>query len=298
LSSGFVPDALPALHEVVARALEEDGARDDVTTRTVVPGDAEGSGQILARERLVVCGLPIMAEVFRQVDANIVFEPLCEEGEVCVGEDRAVARLEGPLRGILAGERVALNFAQRLSGIASWTQRFVGQIADGPESPADGSPKAQLVDTRKTTPGLRALEKYAVRIGGGANHRFGLSDGVLIKDNHILAAGGVAEAVRRAKAGSHHLMRIEVEVESLEDALSALDVGVDALLLDNFSVPQLREAVRVLRARKRDLVLEASGGVSLETVASVAATGVDLVSCGALTHQARSVDLSLELDPR
>ncbi|MBN95750.1 MAG: nicotinate-nucleotide diphosphorylase (carboxylating) [Deltaproteobacteria bacterium] len=291
-------DALPGLREVVARALDEDGAQDDVTTRTVVPGDAWGTGQILAREPLVVCGLPVMAEVFRQVDEAIVFEPLCEEGAACRGENQPVARLEGPLRGILAGERVALNFAQRLSGIASWTQRFVNQMTQGSAPDLQGPSAARLVDTRKTTPGLRALEKYAVRMGGGANHRFGLSDGVLIKDNHILAAGGVAEAVRRAKAGSHHLMRIEVEVESLEDALAAVAVGVDALLLDNFSVPQLREAVGVLRATKQDLVLEASGGVSLATVAQVAGTGVDLVSCGALTHQARSVDLSLELDPK
>lgn len=271
----------------VRLALEEDvGAAGDVTTAAVVDPAVQGEGRVLARHALVVCGLGVARAVFEQVDAGLTFEALVEEGTAVGGQDAPVASVVGSLASILTAERVALNFVQRLSGVATWTRAHVELLA--------GS-SAVLVDTRKTTPGLRALEKYAVRVGGARNHRFSLGDGVMIKDNHIAAAGGIRPAVAAARRGVHHLLKILVEVEDLDEAVVAAEAGADVLLLDNFDVPRLAEAAEVLRARYPAVVLEASGGVGLDTLAAVAATGVHRISSGGLVHQARWVDLSLEV---
>ena len=276
------------LTKVVQRALEEDIGAGDITTEAVVDPELQGGASLVARTDLVLCGLPVAAEVFRQVDSGVRFEALQAEG--CrVGAGQSVAELSGRLAGILTGERVALNFVQRLSGIATLVSRYVDAL--------DGH-SVRLVDTRKTTPGLRALEKYAVRIGGGANHRFRLDDGVMIKDNHILAAGGITEAVRRALERAHHLLQVQVEVDTLEQAHEAVAAGARVLLLDNFEPESLREAVTALRSLHSDLVIEASGGIALDTVAAVAATGVDVISCGALIHQAQWLDLALDVVPQ
>ena len=277
-----------ACRAAVSAALQEDLGSGDITTSAVVAATAQGRGVVQAREPLVVCGLPVMAEVFRQVDSGLHFEVLVADGSACDGHRAAIAQVEGSLASILMAERVALNFAQRMSGIATLTRQFVAQIP----SAAAG---VRLVDTRKTTPGLRHFEKYAVRVGGGHNHRFGLDDGVMIKDNHIVAAGGISEAVHRARARCHHLVGIQVEVESLEQAREAIRAGVRILLLDNFTPPELAKLVPVLRNEAHGLVLEASGGVSLGTIAAVATSGVDVVSCGAITHQSRAADLALEV---
>ncbi|MGQ9734650.1 MAG: carboxylating nicotinate-nucleotide diphosphorylase [Candidatus Bipolaricaulia bacterium] len=272
---------LEAAAPLIERALAEDLGPGDVTTEAIIPEGALGEGVILAKAGGVLSGLPVAGEVFRRVDPEILFTPEAQDGEpVAPGE--LVARLSGPLRGLLTGERVALNFLCRLSGIATLTSRFVEAIAPY---------RAVILDTRKTTPGWRALEKYAVRCGGGRNHRMGLYDMVLIKDNHIAAAGSITAAVERARAAGVRLP-IEVEVRTLEELEEALALGVDRILLDNMDLATLREAVALSKGQAE---LEASGGISLENVAEVAATGVDYISIGALTHSAPALDLSLEL---
>lgn len=275
----------PDLSRIVRRALDEDVGAGDITTRAVVPVQARGVARFVAREPMVVCGLPVMAEVFRQLEPDLALTPLVPDG-TSVQSGQPVARVEGLLAPMLTAERVALNFGQRLSGIASLTRRYVHAISDA---------SVRLVDTRKTTPGIRSLEKYAVRAGGGFNHRFGLSDGVMIKDNHIEAAGGITAAVTRALRQVHHLVLVQVEVEDLAQATEAVEAGARVLLLDNFDPPGLTAIVAALRARPEDLVLEASGGVNLDTVGPIARTGVDVISCGALIHQARWVDLALDM---
>lgn len=271
--------------DMVAAALREDlGVTGDATTDAVLPEDVPGQGIIAARESLVLAGSPIAAEVFRQVDPDVAFEPQARDGQRLAPGDVA-ATIRGSLGSILRGERVALNFLQHLSGVATQTARYAALVAGG----------VRLLDTRKTTPGLRAAEKYAVRAGGGHNHRFALYDGVLIKDNHIAACGSVTRAVERALAARHPLLKVEVEVESLDQALEAVEAGADGLLLDNQTPDQLRELVRAVRARAPHVVLEASGGITETTLPAVAATGVDAVSCGALIHGARWVDLGLDL---
>ncbi len=263
--------------------LREDLGHGDLTSALLIPEDQKGRGVILAKEEGVLAGLEVARAVFARVEAQVVFTPLAKDGKALqVGQE--VARLEGPLRGILAGERLALNLLQRLSGIATLTRRYVEAV--------EGT-GAVILDTRKTTPGLRALEKYAVRVGGGRNHRFGLFDGILIKDNHIRAVGSVKEAVRRAKAQAPHSLKVEVEVTALEELREALEAGADLILLDNMDLETIREAVRLARGRA---LLEASGGMSLDRVRAVAETGVDYISVGALTHSARALDLSLELE--
>lgn len=263
--------------------LLEDLGQGDLTSALLIPEDQKGGGVILAKEEGVLAGLEVAQAVFQRVDGRIAFTPLIRDGDPLL-PGLEVARLEGPLRGILAGERLALNLLQRLSGIATLTRRYVEAVR---------GTRAHILDTRKTTPGLRALEKYAVRVGGGRNHRFGLFDGILIKDNHIRAVGSVREAVRRARFQAPHYLKVEVEVTSLEELEEALEAGADLILLDNMDLDTLKEAVR--RAKGRAL-LEASGGMSLERVREVAETGVDYISVGALTHSARALDLSLELE--
>jgi nicotinate-nucleotide pyrophosphorylase (carboxylating) len=271
------------LERLGAEFVAEDLGRGDRTTEAVVPPDAVGVARIEAREPAVIAGLEAARACFAAAGGNIDWHAELIDGSAA-DAGAVVVRLEGSLRTILTGERTALNLLARLSGVATLTARFVD---------AAGETTARIVDTRKTTPGLRVLEKYAVRVGGGRNHRFGLDDGILIKDNHITAAGGIAEAVRRARSSAPHGLTIEVEVTDFDELDDALSAGADAVLLDNMSVEMVGEAVTRAGGKA---VLEVSGGVNLESVAAYAATGVDLISVGALTHSARAIDLSLEVE--
>lgn len=279
--------AVDLVEEVVRSALAEDVGSGDVTTEATVPADAVGTAEALVKEPGVVCGLSIAEATFRALDPDVRFEPLVEEGAALELPSNSllqgvpVARVTGSLRAILTGERVALNFLGRLSGIATLTRRYVDAVA---------GTGAAVLDTRKTTPGLRALEKHAVACGGGRNHRLGLHDAVLVKDNHLRAAGSIARAVALTREASD--LAIEVECETLSQVREAVAAGVDAILLDNMSLGELRTAVELVAGRAR---LEASGGITLENVREVAETGVDEISVGALTHSARSLDVSLEL---
>ncbi|NJN16653.1 MAG: carboxylating nicotinate-nucleotide diphosphorylase [Oscillochloris sp.] len=273
------------VHEIVARALAEDVGSGDLTTMAVIPAAAQAAAQFVFREPGVVAGLPVVAAVFAGVDPALECEIQQPEGtQVAAGTSVAVVR--GPARGLLIGERVALNLLQRMSGIATVTRRYVDTIV---------GTQARILDTRKTTPGLRALEKYAVRVGGALNHRFGLYDGVMLKDNHlaILAASGVdmPGAVRLARASVGPMVTVEVEVESVVDAAAAAAAGADMILLDNMPPAQLREAVAAIAGRART---EASGGITLQTLRAVAESGVDYISVGALTHSARALDIGLD----
>ena len=267
---------------LVERALAEDLGPGDATSEALIAADAEGAAVIEAREALVVCGLPIAEAVFAAVDPELTVERAWEEGEARE-RDLPLLRIRGRLRSILAAERTALNFLQRMSGVATWTRRFVHAV--------DGT-GCRVLDTRKTLPGWRVLDKYAAAVGGAANHRMGLYDAVLIKDNHVAAAGGVAPAVRAARAAARPALRLQVEVESAEQAEEALAAGAEWLLLDNRGVDELRALAQRFRERA---VLEASGGVTLGNVRAIAETGVHYVSVGALTHSAPSVDIALEL---
>lgn len=270
--------------DIVRRALDEDlQSKGDITTRAVVPPGRRAKGIILLREEGVVAGLPLASMTFRLLDSKVRFQPLVSDGDR-VAAACELAVVEGEASTILEGERTALNFLQRLSGIATLTAAFVAAAAPY---------GAAVMDTRKTTPGLRVLEKYAVRAGGGRNHRFGLYDGVIVKDNHIVAVGGVAEAVRRARENLDEGMNIEVEVQRLEDLEEAIRSGADVVMLDNMSVEEVEEAVRHVRGRVK---LEVSGGISLENVALYAAAGVDYISVGALTHSAHALDIALEME--
>jgi len=273
--------ATDTLERAVLAALAEDIGAGDVTTEATVAEDAVGTSDLLLKEPGVLCGLRAAESTFRALDPEVRFEALASDGDLVGDPPAVVARVSGLLRSMLTGERVALNFLGRLSGIATLTRRYTDAV--------EGT-GAAVLDTRKTTPGLRALEKHAVVCGGGRNHRFGLDDAVLVKDNHLRAAGSVARAVELVRAASD--LPIEVECETLHQVGEALDVGVDAILLDNMTLDELREAVSLNAGRAR---LEASGGVSLGTVRSIAETGVDEISVGALTHSARSLDVSLEL---
>jgi nicotinate-nucleotide pyrophosphorylase (carboxylating) len=278
--------ALPAqaVESAVRAALLEDlGRAGDITTQATIPASARAMAVIAAREAGVVAGLALAKEAFRQTDPQVSFDPCLADGDRAPA-GAVIARIEGPARGILSAERVALNFLGRLSGVATLTSRYVEKIAHT---------GAKVCDTRKTTPLLRAFEKYAVRCGGGANHRFGLDDAVLIKDNHIAVAGGVTAALRAAKAFVGHLVKIEIEVDTLDQLREVLSEGADVVLLDNMSPEKLREAVGLIGGR---MVTEASGGVTLDTIAAIAETGVDLISIGALTHSARVLDLGLDVE--
>jgi nicotinate-nucleotide pyrophosphorylase (carboxylating) len=273
----------PALYrEIVRRALAEDLGWGDVTTEAVVPGELRARGVILAKCSCVIAGLEVAAEVFSQLDPGCGFDRKLKDGDRCEPGD-VVAELRGQAAAMLTAERTALNFLQRLSGIATLTRRFVDA--------AGGT--ITVLDTRKTTPTLRALEKYAVRAGGGTNHRAGLDDGVLIKDNHVRLAGGVAEAVKRMKDDDPE-MPIEVEAQSLEQVDAAIAAGADIILVDNLPLDAIREAVKRVNGRAK---IELSGGVTLDLLPELAKTGANYVSVGALTHSAPAADLSFELEP-
>lgn len=275
--------------ELVRRALTEDVGRGDITTEATIPAGTTASGRIIAREAGVVAGLPIAEIAFRLLDPSILFEAVVADGG-SVEANATIANLRGDARAILTAERTALNFLGRLSGIASLTARCVAAVT---------GTHATIVETRKTTPGLRTLEKYAVRMGGGRNHRAGLDDGVLIKDNHIAAAGSVRQALLNARAAAPHLLRIEIECEDENQVSDAVENSADVILLDNMPVERLRENVQWIRAHAPATLIEASGGIGTdaERLAAVAATGVDLISLGALTHSAPNLDVSLEFEP-
>jgi len=269
---------------MVDLALAEDIGGGDVTTLAMVPEEARARGIFVVKDEGVVSGLATAAFTFRRVDPAIRFTPVVADG-ARVRPGDVIAEAAGPARGLLGGERVALNFLQRLCGVATMTARFVAAVA---------GTEAKIVDTRKTTPGLRLLEKAAVRDGGGFNHRIGLADGVLIKDNHLAAIGGpdrVTIAVRRARERAPHTLRIEVEVTTLAEVAEAVAAGADVILLDNMAIAAMGQAVALVAGRA---LLEASGGVRLDTVRAIAETGVDLVSVGALTHSAPALDISLD----
>lgn len=276
-----------ALHTLVEQFLMEDVGYGDVTTLAVVPAQAQGHGLLLAKAPLVLAGLDVALAVFHIADSAIRLERHAHDGDQ-LAPGSIFAELHGTARSILTAERVALNLLQRLSGVATVTRQYVEAVKHT---------RARIVDTRKTTPGLRLLEKYAVRVGGGHNHRVGLGDGVLIKDNHIAIAGGVAPAVARVREAVSHLQKIEVEVENFQQLHEALAAKADVILLDNMTPEQTREAVLLTRSIPggEHLLLESSGGITLHTVRSYAEAGVDLISVGALTHSAPAVDISLEL---
>jgi nicotinate-nucleotide pyrophosphorylase (carboxylating) len=275
---------LPAIliEHIVREALLEDlGRAGDLTTDAIVPRDLKTKTVMAAREEGVVAGIDLAALAFRLIDPAIRFEPLVEDG-TAVKPGMRVAIVEGPARGLLTAERVALNFVSRMSGVASATAKLAAAVRHT---------KARIVCTRKTTPLLRAIEKYAVRAGGGSNHRFGLDDAVLIKDNHVAIAGSVAEAIRRVRACVGHLVKIEVEVDTLAQLEEALGVGIDAVLLDNMSLDDLKRGVTMIGSRA---ISEASGRVTPETARGIAETGVDLISVGWLTHSAPILDIGLD----
>jgi nicotinate-nucleotide pyrophosphorylase (carboxylating) len=275
-----LPDTLIA--PVVRAALAEDlGRAGDVTSQACVPAEARLAARFAVRKGGVIAGLDCARIAVRELDPAARFEGHVADGDQ-VQAGTTLATVEASARALLSAERTALNLLGRLSGVATLTRAYVDAVA---------GTKARIVDTRKTTPGLRALEKYAVRCGGGVNHRFGLDDAILIKDNHIAACGSVAEAVRRARAMAGHLMKVEVEIDSLDQLEAALEHGPDVVMLDNFSLADLAEAVRRTAGRA---VLEASGGVSLDTVRAIAQTGVDVISVGALTHSASVLDIGLD----
>ncbi|MCP3177026.1 carboxylating nicotinate-nucleotide diphosphorylase [Desulfuromonas sp. KJ2020] len=268
------------IDHIIRNALQEDIGLGDVTTLATVEAQTQSRAELVAKEDFILSGIDVCGRVFSLLDAGIAFEKLKEDGQA-VRRGEVLAWLRGSAAVLLQGERVALNLLQRMSGIATQTSLFVKAVA---------GTKATIVDTRKTTPGLRVLEKYSVRMGGGRNHRTSLYDGVLIKENHVAAAGGIETAVRRARERVPHTLRIEVETRNLDEVKEALAAGADILLLDNMSLSELRESVALIAGRA---LCEASGGVNLETVRDIAETGVDLISVGALTHSSRAVDISM-----
>ena len=284
----FRPDAFISPLEIeaaVTRALEEDlGRAGDITSIATVPEDARGRAAVVARKPGVIAGLPLVEAAFRRLSPQIEIEPHGRDG-MTVKPGTGLMTISGNARAILSAERTALNFLGHLSGIATGTAEFVQRIAHT---------KARVICTRKTTPGLRALEKYAVRCGGGFNHRFGLDDAVLIKDNHIAVAGGIRAVLTGAKAACGHLVKIEIEVDSLDQLKEVLDVGLaDVVLIDNFDLDSMRKAVAMVAGR---LVIEASGGITLDSAAAIAETGVDYLSSGALTHSVQNLDIGLDIE--
>lgn len=268
---------------IIENALLEDIHTGDITTQAVVPGKREAKARLVAKEAFVLAGIHVAARVFNILDREAVFTPCFADGDV-VTKGNTIAEIKGDASSLLQGERVALNLLQRMSGVATLTARYRDAVKGA---------KARVVDTRKTTPGLRQLEKYAVRVGGGHNHRTGLYDGILIKENHISAAGGISLAVQRAREFAPHTMRIEVETENLEQVKEAMAAGADIIMLDNMDLEMMRRAVALVDGKA---LLEASGGVNLDTIADIAATGVDIISVGALTHSARAMDISMLLE--
>ncbi len=270
------------LEDIIERAIREDIWTGDLTSESLIPEADIGNGIIVAKEEGIIAGLPVAEKIFYQFSDEIVFDYLHNDGDR-IEPGQEIAELRGPIREILKGERIALNFLQRLSGIATRTNKYVETVSDYP---------VKIVDTRKTTPTLRILEKYAVRVGGGYNHRMGLYDAVMIKDNHIFAAGGIYQAVNKIKEQLGHTTKIEVEVENISDVEEALNAGADIIMLDNMDNNEMSRAVEIIANKA---IVEASGGITLKDLLEVAVTGVDIISVGALTHNIKSLDISLNL---
>jgi nicotinate-nucleotide pyrophosphorylase (carboxylating) len=271
-----------SVREIISRALAEDIGPGDITTAATVFPDEEGKAVIIAKQDLVLAGLEVFLEVFLTIDKGIDFFSGYDDGDT-IKKGAVIAELSGPLAVLLTGERVALNLLQRMCGVATETKNFVDAVA---------GTDAGILDTRKTMPGLRILDKYAVSVGGGRNHRFGLFDGVLIKDNHIAAAGGIKNAVRAAKGNAPHTLKIEVECESVEQVKEALAAGADIIMLDNMGIEAMKAAVKAIGGKA---AVEASGNMTLKRVRAVAETGVDFISVGAITHSAPAVDISMKI---
>ncbi|MDK2811346.1 MAG: hypothetical protein PWR27_2055 [Petroclostridium sp.] len=269
--------------EIISKALSEDIGTGDITTASTIPKDQKISGKFIAKEAGVICGLEVVKKVFEKIDREIIMIPHVTDGER-VNKGDLIAEIKGPAVGVLTGERVALNFLQRLSGISTKTAQLLEEVK---------GTKAKITDTRKTTPGLRVLEKYAVRVGGGVNHRFNLSDGILIKDNHIKAAGSITNAIAAARKNAPHTLKIEVEVESMEQIEEALEAGADIIMLDNMGTEEMKKAVARINGRA---LVEASGNMGEKDLREVADTGVDLISVGALTHTVKAMDISLRFE--
>jgi nicotinate-nucleotide pyrophosphorylase (carboxylating) len=274
---------MTGIDRIIENALLEDIHTGDITTLSVVPGKVDAKARLVAKEPLVLAGILVAERVFKLLDSTVLFTHHNSDGDT-VPKGRVIAEMQGDASILLQGERVALNILQRMCGTATLTARYVEAVA---------GTKARVVDTRKTTPGLRVLEKYAVRVGGGINHRTGLYDGVLIKENHIAAAGGITRAINSARAYIPHTLKIEIETETISQVEEALAAGAEIIMLDNMDLETMRQAVFMVNGRA---LLEASGGVSLETVRDIAETGVDIISVGALTHSARAMDISMLLE--
>ncbi|MDD5014088.1 MAG: carboxylating nicotinate-nucleotide diphosphorylase [Atribacterota bacterium] len=270
------------IDKIVEQALLEDIGTGDITTESILPSNLEAKGIIKTSEEGIVAGLNIASLVFKKLDSEIIFQEKIKDG-IKVTRGKVLAEISGSARTILKGERVALNFLQRMSGIATITSKFCWEVKDFP---------VRVVDTRKTTPGLRILEKYAIRMGGGYNHRFGLYDAILIKDNHIAVAGGIKSAVNSVRKQISHIVKIEVEVENLSQLQDALEMKVDIIMLDNMDLDTMEEAVKIAKGKA---LIEASGGISLEKMRKIAQTGVDLISIGSLTHSVKSLDIKMEI---
>lgn len=268
--------------KIIEKALAEDIGPGDVTSEATIPVGSTSTAEILAKQDLVLAGLDVSLEVFYFLDSAIQFTRFAQDGDR-IKSGKVIARVSGSTRVLLAGERVALNFLQHISGIATLTSKYVEQLK---------GLKAQALDTRKTLPGLRQLEKYAVRMGGGTNHRFGLYDGVLIKDNHIKAGGSITKAIESARRNAHHLLKIEVETKTLDEVREALAAKVDIIMLDNMPLDMIREAVKLINGQ---VLIEASGNVTFETIREIGETGVDFISSGSLTHSAPAADISMKI---
>lgn len=269
--------------ELIKLALAEDIGRGDITTRATIAATSRGTAVIRAKEPLILCGVELIGYIYGLIDPTVKVTKACKDG-AALKKGEAVATVTGPCRAILTGERTVLNFLQRLSGVATETRRYVAAL--------DKKSKTRIVDTRKTTPGWRTLEKYAVRVGGGTNHRFALDDGILIKDNHIAAAGSIAAAVKKARAAAHHLVRVEVETATLAEVKEAIAAKADIIMLDNMDEKTIQKAIVLIGGRA---VTELSGGVTLEKIPALSRLGADLISVGALTHSAPAVDINLTL---
>ncbi len=270
------------VEHLIEIALDEDIGSGDITTDNLVEPDITGNGLIIAKEDFILAGINVAGLVFQYIDPKAVFKPFYQDGDI-VKNGKTVARVTGKLRALLTGERTALNFLQRLSGIATGVRNYVKIIKNR---------KVRLVDTRKTAPGWRVLDKYAVRVGGAFNHRTGLFDGVLIKDNHIAVCGGISKAVENIRKKVHHLVKIEVEVSDMDQVRQALDAHVDVIMLDNMDIGQIKDAVSLIDKRA---MVEVSGGITQKSLKQLADTGVDIISSGALTHSVKSVDISMSI---
>ncbi|MBI5747550.1 MAG: carboxylating nicotinate-nucleotide diphosphorylase [Nitrospinae bacterium] len=301
-----------SIDNLINLALAEDIGSGDITTTAIVSQNVKGEAYVMAKEDMVLSGIGVFKKVFQNVSGQSSavsnqFKEKFRDGEF-VKKGKIIIEMSGNMRTLLTGERTALNFLQRMSGIATLTKRFVDEIAkpalsdetrllryarnDKSEGASPRNDKVKIIDTRKTTPNLRILEKYAVRCGGGINHRFGLYDGILIKDNHIKAAGGIIKAVKKIREGAHHLMKIEVETKSIKEVRDALKCKADVIMLDNMDIPTIKKAVKLI---DKKALVEVSGGVNLKNVGEIASIGVDFISVGALTHSARAVDISMEI---